>query len=145
MKEYIILVAVSAIIAAATDILAPKEWRGYVRLAVGFLILAVMISPLLRIKNIEIFNIENSFEASDVVVKDKVTQELTRNVERDIEERALEEFKTKLKATVSLETDEEHKIKGVRKIVIRSEKVPQGLEVRLKEVYGCESVEFRNK
>lgn len=145
MKGYIILVAMSAIIAAVTDILAPKEWRGYVRLAVGFLILAVLISPLAKIKNIEIFNIENDFEVSDVAVKDKVTEELTRNIEKDIEERALTEFKTKLEAMVSLEVDEEHKIKGVNKIVIKSGKVPSGLDARLKEVYGCENIEFRNK
>ena len=55
------------------------------------------------------------------------------------------EFKTKLEAMVSLEVDEEHKIKGVNKIVIKSGKVPSGLDARLKEVYGCENIEFRNK
>ncbi len=145
MKEYIILVAMSAIIAAVTDILAPKEWRGYVRLAVGFLILAVLISPLSKIKNIEIFSVQEDFEVSDMAIKDKVTEELIKNVERDIEERALEEFKTKAEATVSLEVDGEHKIKGVKKIVIKSGKVPEGLDARLREVYGCESIEFRNK
>ncbi len=145
MKEYIILVAISAIIAAVTDILAPREWRGYVRLAVGFLILAVLISPLAKMKNVEIFNVETDFEASDLVVKDKVTEELTKNVERDIEERVLSEFKTKAEAIVTLEVDSEHKIKGVRNIVIKSGKVPAGLSERLREVYGCESIEFRNK
>lgn len=145
MKGYIILVAMSAIIAAVTDVLAPKEWRGYVRLAVGFLILAVLISPLAKIKNVEIFGPQEKFEVSDAAIKDKVTEELTKNVERDIEERALSEFKTKLEATVSLEVDAEHKIKGVRKIVIKSGKVPSGLDARLKEVYGCENIEFRNK
>lgn len=145
MKEYIILVAMSAIVAAVTDILAPSKWRGYVRLAVGFLILAVLISPLTKLKNIEIFNVENSFEVSDVAIKDKVTEELTKNVEKDIEERILKEFKTEAVAKVSLDVDSEHKIKGVRNIVIKSSKVPVGLLERLKEVYGCESIEFRNK
>ncbi|MBQ7986101.1 MAG: hypothetical protein IJ304_02415 [Clostridia bacterium] len=145
MKEYIILVALSAIIAAVTDILAPKEWRGYVRIAVGFLILAVLISPLAKVKNIEIFNVDTGFSVSDVAIKDKVTEELIKNVEKDIEERALSEFKTDVKATAELEVDGEHKIKGVKKIVIKSGKVPDGLEARLKEVYGCENIEFRNK
>lgn len=145
MKEYIILVALSAIIAAVADILAPKEWRGYVRVAVGFLILAVLISPLAKMKNIEIFSVQENFEVSDMVIKDKVTQELTKNVERDIEERAQAEFKTKAEAAVELEVDGEHKIKGVKKIVIRCSKVPAGLKARLSEVYGCESIEFRNK
>ncbi len=145
MREYIILVAMSAIVAAVTDILAPKEWRGYVRIAVGFLILAVLISPLTKMKNIEIFNVEESFEVSDVAIKDRVKEELTKNVERDIEERILSEFKTEAVATVSLDVDAEHKIKGVKNIVIKSGKVPVGLLERLKEVYGCESIEFRNK
>lgn len=145
MRGYIILVAMSAIVAAVTDILAPKEWRAYVRIAVGFLILAVLISPLAKMKNIEIFNIENDFEVSDVAIKDRVTEELAKNVQRDIEERALSEFKTKVTATVFLDVDTEHKIKGVKKIVIESGKVPAGLSERLKEVYGCENIEFRNK
>lgn len=145
MKEYIILVAMSAIVAAVTDILAPSKWRGYVRLAVGFLILAVLISPLTRMKNIEIFNVENNFEVSDIKIKDKVTEELTKSVERDIEERALAEFKAEVTAEVVLDIDSEHKIRGVKNIVIRSSKVPSGLQERLKEVYGCERVEFRNK
>lgn len=145
MKEYIILVAISAIIAAVTDILAPKEWRGYVRIAVGFLILAVLISPLAKMKNIEIFSVQENFEVSDMVIKDKVTEELTKNVEKDIEERILSEFKTKAEAAVMLEVDGEHKIKGVKNIVIKSGKVPAGLKARLSEVYGCESIEFRNK
>ena len=145
MREYIILVAMSAIVAAVTDILAPKEWRGYVRIAVGFLILAVLISPLTKMKNIEIFNVENNFEVSDLAIKDKVTAELTKNVEKDIEERVLSEFKTRAEATVSLEVDGEHKIRGVKNIVIGSGKVPEGLAERLEEVYGCESIEFRNK
>ena len=145
MREYIILVAMSAIVAAVTDILAPKEWRGYVRLAVGFLILAVLISPLAKMKNIEIFNVEEKFETSDANIKDRVSRELTKNIEKDIEERVLAEFKTKAVALVSLDIDAEHKIKGVKKIVIKSAKVPAGLLERLKEVYGCESIEFRNK
>lgn len=145
MREYIILVALSAIIAAVTDILAPNEWRGYVRLAVGFLILAVLISPLAKVKNIEIFSVGERFEASDLVIKDKVAEELTKNVEQDIEERAKTEFGTDVEATVSLEIDSEHKIKGVRKIEIKSEKAPLGLARRLKEVYGCENIEFGNK
>lgn len=145
MREYIILVAMSAIVAAVTDILAPKEWRGYVRIAVGFLILAVLISPLSKMKNIEILNVDNNFEVSDMAVKDRVTAELVKNVEKDIEERVLTEFRTEAEALVALDVDAEHKIKGVKNIVIVCGKVPQGLGERLKEVYGCESIEFRNK
>lgn len=145
MREYIILVAMSAIVAAVTDILSPKEWRGYVRLAVGFLILAVLISPLTKMKNIEIFNVEEKFEVSDAAIKDRVSLELTQNIQKDIEERILTEFKTEAEAQVSLDMDSEHKIKGVKSIVIKSGKVPVGLLERLKEIYGCESIEFRNK
>lgn len=145
MRGYIILVALSAIIAAVTDILAPKEWRGYIRIAVGFLILSVLISPLAKIKNVEIFDVQNNFDASDIMIKDKVAEELAKNVAMDIEERAQAEFKTEVEATVELDVDSENRIKGVRKIVVRCVKVPVGLLERLKEVYGCESIEFRNK
>lgn len=145
MKEYIILVAVAAIVAAFADILSPKEWHGYVRVITGFLILAVLLSPVAKLKNIDIFNVEENFEVSDVSIKDRVKEELAKNVEKDISQRAREEFGVEVTASVEIEVNEEHKIKGVRHIVINGRKIPEGLVKRLKEVYGCDSIEFKSK
>jgi len=143
MREYIILVAVSAILAAFSDILAPKEWRGYIRVVTGFLVLAVLLTPVAKFKNIEIFDVEEKFKVSEMPVRDEVSRQLKLNVERDIEERISLEFKERATASVDLDIDEEHKIRGVMRIVIKCKKIPSGLKERLNEVYGCENIEFR--
>ena len=142
MRNYIILVAVASVISAVTDILAPKEWRGYVRIVTGFLILAVLISPVAKLKNTQIFTPVESFEASEIPARDRVAEELRKNVEKDIEERILAEFKKNANATCQLDIDEEHRIRGVLMIRVDLKKEPQGLRERLREVYGCENIEF---
>lgn len=143
MTEYIILVAVSAIVAALCDVLAPKEWHSYVRVITGFLILTVLLSPVFKIKDIEVFEGENGVEISQVTVKDKVASELSKRVEGDIEERILTEFDAEVTAAVELSLDENHRIAGVKRIVVKGKNVPEGVFERLKEVYGCESIEIR--
>ena len=145
MKEYIILVAVSAIVAAFADVLAPKDWRGYTRVIMGFLLLSVLISPLAKLKNIEIFSESEAFSVSDTAVKKQVAQELSKRVEEDICQRLSKEFGTQVKAEVSLLVDDDLKIGGVRHIVIVGKDIPSQAGERLKEVYGCDSVEFRVK
>lgn len=71
--------------------------------------------------------------------------ELKINIEKDIEERILSEFGEVADAEVSLDVDEEWKLQGVKHIGVEIENVPAGLTERLKEIYGCESVEFRYK
>ena len=142
MREYIILVAVASIISALVDIMSPKEWRGYIRIVTGFLILAVLISPVAKLKNIEIFIPEESFSASEIPSRDLVAEELQKNVEKDIEDRILIEFKREAAAVAELDIDEEHRIRGVKSIKISLKKAPEGLRERLLEVYGCENIEF---
>jgi len=143
MKEYIILIAMAAVITAVTEILAPEKWRGYIRVVTGFLVLAVLISPVKKIKNTDIFIPQEKFEASETTVLDVVAKELCHNVERDIEDRILTEYGKEAEATCQIDLNEEHKIKGVKRITIRIKKVPDGLLNRLKEIYGCENIEFR--
>ncbi len=142
MREYIILVAMASIISALVDILSPENWRRYIRIVTGFLILAVLISPVAKFKNIEIFNPEQSFQASEIPARDLVVAELQKNVERDIEERILVEFKREATAIAELDIDSEHRIRGVKRIRLSLKKAPEGLRERLLEVYGCENIEF---
>lgn len=145
MKEYIVLIAVASVITAVAEILAPEKWRGYIRVVTGFLILAVLISPVKKIKNTDIFVPDDKLEMSETTVLDVVARELCRNVEKDIEERILSEFGKTATATCQIDLNEEHKIKGVKKITISIKKVPDGLLNRLKEIYGCENIEFRTE
>ena len=142
MKEYIILVAVASVVSALVDILAPKEWRGYIRIVTGFLILAVLISPVSKMKNIEFFAPEQNFQTEEIPTRDLVAEELRKNVERDIEDRIFAEFDKEAKAFVEIDVDEEHKIRGVLRIRVSLDNPPDGLRERLFEVYGCENIEF---
>ncbi len=142
MKEYIITVALAAVIAALADVLAPKSWSGYIRIAVGFLVLSVLLVPIAKFKGVELFSASEEYEFSDAPLKDAVSLELKNNVEKDIEERLLEEFDVKAEAEVEIDIDEDHNIKGVRGIKIKARKNPEGLEERLRDVYGCERIQF---
>lgn len=143
MKEYIITVAAAAIVAAFADVLAPKKWSGYIRIVIGFLILSVLLAPVAKFKDVEIFSSTPDYDISDAPLKDRVSEELRKNVEKDIEERILDEFGVEAEATVEIDVDEEHNIKGVRAIRIKTWKNPDGLEERLKDVYGCNRIEFK--
>lgn len=145
MREYIILVAAASVMMALTEILSPEKWRGYIRIITGFLILAVLLSPIKKLKNADIFVPTEKFEASEITVLDAVSGELVKSVEKDIEERIMTEFGGKATASCLIDLDEEHRIKGVKKITISTKQVPDGLSQRLKEVYGCEDIEFRTE
>ena len=143
MREYIIRAAVAAVVAAAAEFVAPQKWRGYIRLAIGFMVLAILFAPVMEMKNKPLFPQNHKYELNDIPFKDAISEQLKENVERDIEERIREEFRTNAEATVEIEIDDKHNIKGVHRIIIDSRKNPQGLAERLREVYGCERIEFQ--
>ncbi len=143
MKEYIITVATAAVIAALADILAPGQWSKYIRVVVGFLIMSVMIAPVAKFRHAEILFGGEEYTVSEEPLLDKVTKQLRQSVEKDIEERILSEFGLEAKARVSIDTDGEGRIKGVRTIEISTWKNPEGLVGRLKEIYGCDKIELK--
>lgn len=143
MKEYIITVAVAAICAGVADILAPKEWSKYIRVIIGFLILSVIVAPVVKFKDGGILSYTGTYNISDEPLKDKVSEELKVNIEKDIEERLKSEFGIDAEAIVEIEIDENHNIKGVEAIEIKTWKNPDGMLDRLKNIYGCEKIELR--
>ena len=142
MREYIITIAVAAVAASLVDILAPKEWDKYIRIIIGFLILSVILAPIAKLKNIDIMPSYQSFEINDIPLKDKVSDELKKNIENDIEVRLLEEFELEADAKVEIDIDENHSIRGVRAISISAYYCPDGLKERLKEIYGCDRIDI---
>ena len=143
MKEYIITVAVAAICAALADILAPKEWGKYIRVVIGFLILAVIIAPVAKFKDVQIISPTGTYNISDEPLKDKISEELRKNIEKDIEQRIMDEFGIEAKAMVQIETDKNHNVKAVQAIRIKTWKNPDGMIERLKSIYGCDKIELK--
>ena len=144
MKGYIAKVCISAVIAALADILAPREFQKYIRVLLGFLILFVLLSPLPSIKKIKLEPIESRISENTVILEDSISKKLKENVETDISARMKGEFGIICDAEVLLEIDGEHKIRGVRQILL-SRKIPENAEERLKEVYGCDRIEYKAK
>lgn len=143
MKEYIITVAVAAVVAAIADVLAPKNWSKYIRVIVGFLILSVILAPIARFKDVEILSPTGTYNINDEPLKDRVAEQLRKNIEKDIEERILDEFDLDARVRVEIDIDENRDIKGVRAIQIKTWKNPDGMIERLKNIYGCDKIELK--
>ena len=144
MKGYVISLCTAAVIAAVSDILAPKEHQKYIRVLLGFLIMLVILSPLPKIKNLKFEPLKRESSENTAVFLDGISQKLKENVETDISERLKAEFGITADADVLLDIDEEHNIRGVTLISL-SKKVPQNAVKRLSEVYGCDRIEFKIK
>lgn len=140
MRGYITGICLSAVITAIADMIAPGEYRKYIRVLLGFLVLSVILSPLPAVKNIRLGSIEQKTAENTGIFYDSVSEKLKENVEADIEERLKNEFGIICSASAELDIDGEHKIRGVRRIGL-SKKIPQNAAERLKEVYGCDRIE----
>lgn len=145
MRGYIITMSVAAIICSVLEIFAPKQWEKYVKLALGLVIMSIILSPVMALKKEKIELAEESFHERGDEFYHNVATELKARVEQDIEERLLKEFELEAQATVDIDVDENHNIKGVNAIRIKCRKNPPKLRERLEEIYGCERIEINSK
>ena len=145
MRGYIITMSVAAIICSVLEIFAPKQWEKYVKLALGLVIMSIILSPVIALKKEKIELAEESFHERGDEFYHNVATELKARVEQDIEERLLKEFELEAQATVDIDVDENHNIKGVNAIRIKCRKNPPKLRERLEEIYGCERIEINSK
>ncbi len=145
MKEYIISISVATITASLADIIAPENWRKYIRIMLGFLILSVLISPIAKLKNIEIPQIEPTNSESETTLNNTIQKEFEKNIAEDIKTRVKDEFGADITATVYVTLNEKEKISGVNKITISGKRISENIVNRLKEVYGCEDIQIKHK
>jgi len=143
LKEYIISITVSAITVTIADLLSPIEWKKYIRILLGFLILFVIISPLSKLKYFELPELDDVKNEGISNTYINVQEELKTNIEKDIETRLEDEFHLQTKATVFIDFNEDNKIKGVKRIELAEKIIPEKIKNRLKEVYGCEEIKSK--
>ena len=141
MKSYIAGICVSAVIVTLADILSPDAHKKYIRLLLGFLMLAVILAPLPAIKKIRLAPLSAETSGNTEIFSERLSLKLKENVERDISERLKDEFGIVCDASVELKFDDEGKIAGVIRIRL-SQKIPENAMDRLKEVYGCDEIEY---
>lgn len=145
MKEYILSIAVLAIVVTVADILSPTDWKKYIRILLGFLVIFVMLSPLAKLKNIEIPAILASDFGDTEQITPNVLDSFKKNIEADIESRLKSEFGVTVTSKVYISLNSENKIKSVEKIELFGDKISPKIIDRLKEVYGCDEIEYKTK
>ena len=143
MREYIITMSVAALVCSVLEIFAPKEWEKYIKLAIGFLILSIIISPVAKFRHAKILPQTPSYEIKAEEFYDGISKELKNRVEDDIVQRLKDEFDVKAKVEVDIDVDENHNIKGVNAIRVRTWQNPKGMIERLEEIYGCSRIEIK--
>lgn len=145
MRAYIIMVVGAALMSAFADLFAPENWRKYVKIATGLVILAVLLTPLIRLKDIDLFSgffaqTQNT-EEYERQYSSGIEKQLEENVEKDAAERIASEFDTDARVSAEIDTTADGKIKGVRRIYVHASKNETGIQRRLAEVYGVDESE----
>lgn len=142
MKAYILKIVGAALVGTFAEYIVPSDWKKYVKLVSGILMLAVLIIPL-KIDTTAIF--EETFPAEDYteegekVLYDGIKEELQKNVAADIAERIETEFSKKVTAEVEINTTDDGKIESVKSIELYGKEDDEITE-RLKFVYGTDAV-----
>lgn len=143
MKTYILKIVGAALIAAFSEYIVPKDWQKYMKLISGFIIISVIISPLSKGFNTDIFpdfEMENEYlEEGTKEMYENIKIQLEENICSDIKLRIKNEFSKEVEAKVTIKVNEEGKIESVQKIELFGEENSEITE-RLKFVYGTEVV-----
>ena len=145
MRDYIIALAMTALITAVLEIFAPKEYEKYIKLAAGVLMMSAIVYPVAKLGDVRLSEKISSYAVEEDLLLNNITDELEKRVEQDIEIRIENEFGIESSVDVKLELDENHKIAGVDEIRIKSSQNPDKMQERLEEVYGCSKVRIELK
>ena len=145
MRDYIVGLSMTALIVSILEVFAPKEYEKYVKLAAGVLMLSVMIFPVAKLGNFKLPSEISGKVVEDGALTDKVSAEMQKRVEQDIETRLQEEFGIESGAEVKLELDENGRIAGVEEIYVKVAENPDKMQERLEEVYGCTKIRIELK
>ena len=147
MKSYVMMIAGGALLSAFADIMVPSEWKKYVRIITGFILLAVIMSPAARIKEINLF--EEHFPTDKVEytpMPQMVASELEKSISADAEER----LRTQLGAGCEIDTrvriNGEGQIEAVEEMRVRTAyNDAEAVRRLISEVYGAEKVTVKNE
>ena len=149
MREYIITIVGATLLSAASTIIAPEKWRGYVRIITGLVIISCIVSPISSVIRSDIFN---GFEiSSDSVIDgsnlqaELIVRELSKRVNEDIEARMKKEFNLSVRAECEIRVNDEGEIEGVDNVRVSGDKLTDRARMRLCEVYGLKPYEVNDE
>ncbi len=142
MKEYIIVIASAAILSVFADMLSPEQWRKYVKIVTGFVIISVIIAPIAKIKNMDLLSemdFENSVTINEVDYSSRlVIDEFERLVEEDIRDRIKNEYGKESSVRVTVRVNDEDKIEKIENVRIDVVSPPTALAGTIAQMYGID-------
>lgn len=139
MKAYILTIIGASLLSVMTHILAPEQWRKYIKIVTGLVVVSVLVMPIRSLTKVDIFEdftIETSGLDMDIQKK-AVAEELEKRIAADIEERIEQEFYQSCTAQAKIRVNASFEIEGVEAITIRGFRGDQRAAAnRMAEVYG---------
>ncbi len=144
MKAYILKVIGAAMLASVSEFAVPKEWKKYMRLVTGFILISVLMLPLTqKIPDTDFFS---QFEMTSDLKTDgeqalykNIKEQFESDIAEDITKRISDEFGKNIKAKVEVKTTADGKIEKVERIELFSKR-DEEIEKRMKFVYGTDEI-----
>ncbi len=140
MKQYIILIVGAALLGVFADMISPDGWKKYVRIITGLVILSVIISPVAKIKDIDLFagfdSQETYKEEGQKVQKEAVASEFQRALEEDAQSIIDKEYGIKATVHADVRVNENGEIEEVESLEVEARRTPKELRDRLSYIYG---------
>lgn len=144
MKAYILKVIGAAMLASVSEFAVPKEWKKYMRLVTGFILISVLMLPLTqKIPDTDFFS---QFEMTSDLKTDgeqalykNIKEQFESDIAEDITKRISDEFGKNIKAKVEVKTTSDGKIEKVERIELFSKR-DEKIEKRMKFVYGTDEI-----
>ena len=143
MKSYLMRIIGAVIISIFTEIALPEIWSKYTKIITGLIIITAIAAPLEKAFDLDFkkyFDTPQKLEmsAQDISIT-LIKEELEKNVEKDINQRMIDEYNKHITSEVCVKTNEENKISGILSINLIGD-VSDLMVNRIKEIYAPEEV-----
>lgn len=146
MGTYIIGMATATIMASIISFLTPERWNRYVSVVTGIVVTICIASPLIKLINIDISaffpEIVSTAPIPNTVFAEEMKKEMESTLAMDVRSRLKNEFGRECVAKVEVEITDTGQIAGVKKIMVRGEKIDNVAKSRLREIYGASEVVY---
>lgn len=147
MKLYIMTIAVSAIVAAAVNMLSPEKWQKYISVVTGLVMVLCIGRPIFELAHTDVFsgfhfNNESIADEGERQLRMELKKELELQLAGDVQSRIRQEFGRTAQARVRVGVDDGGLITGVESIVIYGKGFDNAVTGRLRDVYGAREVKI---
>lgn len=144
MKAYIIQIVGAAILKIFADVLSPKEWRKNINIITGIILLTVIITPVARLKGVDILSgyekTEEVISRGDDIYENMVREEFSKTVAKDVKERIRHEFSLDVAVEAEVAVNADGEIERISRIIITGSQMPKKVAERIAFIYDVQEV-----